>query len=253
MASKLNVVKVSEAQNMAGKDVHNDPDSVSSETNHNERHHLSDGSAKTKDKKRKAKKKKKKNTGDGSLKENFLQKPNIIAEDSVTDNIGDPPSGSQCADSLNHCGEEHQTPPTNTTTTTTTTTTTESPKSRNENQKEKAVPSSVPTATGAPPSGNKRQGPIYQFIEEKQRISLSKERRAARTLGIIMGVFVVCWLPFFLMYVIVPFCDSCCPSDKLIYFITWLGYINSALNPIIYTIFNMDFRRAFKKLLHIKP
>ncbi|XP_073998684.1 octopamine-Tyramine receptor [Rhodnius prolixus] len=98
----------------------------------------------------------------------------------------------------------------------------------------------------------KRAVQVNQFIEEKQRISLSKERRAARTLGIIMGVFVVCWLPFFLMYVILPFCSVCCPSDKFINFITWLGYINSALNPIIYTIFNLDFRRAFKKLLHIK-
>ncbi|KAE8751042.1 hypothetical protein FOCC_FOCC002127 [Frankliniella occidentalis] len=91
---------------------------------------------------------------------------------------------------------------------------------------------------------------VFQFIEEKQRISLSKERRAARTLGIIMGVFVFCWLPFFLMYVILPFCASCCPTDKFINFITWLGYINSALNPIIYTIFNLDFRRAFKKLVN---
>ncbi|BET02155.1 unnamed protein product [Nesidiocoris tenuis] len=101
-------------------------------------------------------------------------------------------------------------------------------------------------------NATKRAVQVNQFIEEKQRISLSKERRAARTLGIIMGVFVVCWLPFFLMYVILPFCTTCCPSDKLINFITWLGYINSALNPIIYTIFNLDFRRAFKKLLHIK-
>lgn len=98
----------------------------------------------------------------------------------------------------------------------------------------------------------KKPGQVYQFIEEKQRISLSKERRAARTLGIIMGVFVVCWLPFFLMYVILPFCPTCCPTDKLINFITWLGYINSALNPLIYTIFNLDYRRAFKKLLGIK-
>lgn len=34
---------------------------------------------------------------------------------------------------------------------------------------------------------NKKCGVVYQFIEEKQKISLSKERRAARTLGIIMG------------------------------------------------------------------
>ncbi|XP_015124443.1 putative tyramine receptor 2 [Diachasma alloeum] len=92
---------------------------------------------------------------------------------------------------------------------------------------------------------------VYQFIEERQRISLSKERRAARTLGVIMGVFVVCWLPFFLMYVIVPFCPACCPSEGVVYFITWLGYINSALNPLIYTIFNLDYRRAFRRLLHI--
>lgn len=93
---------------------------------------------------------------------------------------------------------------------------------------------------------------VDQFIEDKQRISLSKERRAARTLSIIMGVFVVCWLPFFLMYVILPFCELCCPTEKIKNFITWLGYINSAVNPIIYTIFNTDFRKAFKKLLRIK-
>ncbi|XP_047478878.1 probable G-protein coupled receptor No18 [Penaeus chinensis] len=91
---------------------------------------------------------------------------------------------------------------------------------------------------------------IHQFIEERQKISLSKERRAARTLGIIMGSFVVCWLPFFLMYVILPFCPTCpVPNDKVINFIVWLGYINSSLNPVIYTIFNLDFRRAFAKIL----
>lgn len=93
---------------------------------------------------------------------------------------------------------------------------------------------------------------VHQFIEQKQKISLSKERRAARTLGIIMGVFVICWLPFFLMYVVLPFCPICCPSNKLINFITWLGYVNSTVNPIIYTIFNLDFRKAFKKLLGMR-
>ncbi|XP_041980036.1 octopamine receptor [Aricia agestis] len=97
-----------------------------------------------------------------------------------------------------------------------------------------------------------QQNTVYQFIEEKQRISLTRERRAARTLGIIMGVFVVCWLPFFVLYLVIPFCSSCCLSNKFINFVTWLGYVNSALNPLIYTIFNMDFRRAFKKLLCIK-
>lgn len=98
----------------------------------------------------------------------------------------------------------------------------------------------------------KKPSTVYQFIEEKQKISLSKERRAARTLGIIMGVFIACWVPFFTVYIVLPFCPTCCPSDQLMELMTWLGYINSALNPIIYTIFNLDYRRAFQKLLGIK-
>lgn len=109
--------------------------------------------------------------------------------------------------------------------------------------------SSIGAASSQAVPLQKKPGGVYQFIEEKQKISLSKERRAARTLGIIMGVFVICWLPFFLMYVILPFCSTCCPTTKFKNFITWLGYINSVLNPIIYTIFNLDYRRAFKRLL----
>lgn len=33
---------------------------------------------------------------------------------------------------------------------------------------------------------------------------------------------------------------------------TWLGYMNSIVNPVIYTIFNMQFRGAFKKILGFK-
>lgn len=113
-------------------------------------------------------------------------------------------------------------------------------------------PQSSSTGAAAASALQKKPSTVNQFIEEKQKISLSKERRAARTLGIIMGVFVICWLPFFLMYVILPFCQSCCPTNKFKNFITWLGYINSGLNPVIYTIFNLDYRRAFKRLLGIK-
>jgi hypothetical protein len=44
---------------------------------------------------------------------------------------------------------------------------------------------------------------------------MAKEKKAARTMAIIVSTFVFCWLPFFLMYVITPFCKSCDPGPKV--------------------------------------
>eukprot|EP00095_Tigriopus_kingsejongensis_P007207 snap_masked-scaffold192_size271026-processed-gene-1.14 protein:Tk07207 transcript:snap_masked-scaffold192_size271026-processed-gene-1.14-mRNA-1 annotation:"gpcr class a orphan receptor 19 (agap000613-pa)" len=93
--------------------------------------------------------------------------------------------------------------------------------------------------------------------KEKKRLARKKERRATLILGLIMGSFIACWLPFFFLYSISPVCpiceevpDSpCCVQGWGFSFAFWLGYSNSALNPVIYTIFNKDFRRAFKRIL----
>nr|XP_045588528.1 5-hydroxytryptamine receptor-like [Procambarus clarkii] len=77
-----------------------------------------------------------------------------------------------------------------------------------------------------------------------------KERKAAKTLGIITGAFVMCWLPFFILAVLMPICTvSCNFNPYLIATFLWLGYFNSTLNPIIYTVFSPEFRNAFKRIL----
>lgn len=78
-----------------------------------------------------------------------------------------------------------------------------------------------------------------------------REKKAFRTLLIITGVFVSCWLPFFIMATLNPFCNGCV-NVGLANFLTWLGYFNCMLNPIIYTIFSPEFRLAFKALLNCK-
>ncbi|THD25563.1 Tyramine/octopamine receptor [Fasciola hepatica] len=85
----------------------------------------------------------------------------------------------------------------------------------------------------------------------RQQVSMNHERRAVRTLLIIVGTFVLCWLPFFIMYLLTALCHEYCPLDWTIQQgITWLGYANSAMNPIIYTVFNMDFQTALRHLFH---
>lgn len=77
-----------------------------------------------------------------------------------------------------------------------------------------------------------------------------KERKAAKTLAIITGAFVICWLPFFSLALVMPLCkESCDFSPHLIATFLWLGYFNSTLNPIIYTVFSPEFRNAFKRIL----
>lgn len=76
----------------------------------------------------------------------------------------------------------------------------------------------------------------------------NREKRFTFVLAVVIGVFVICWFPFFFTYTLMALCDCCVPL-ALFKFFFWFGYCNSSLNPIIYTIFNNDFRRSFKKIL----
>lgn len=84
---------------------------------------------------------------------------------------------------------------------------------------------------------------------EKRRIARKKEKRATLILGLIMGSFIACWLPFFFMYILTPLCPACHVPPQAFTIAFWLGYMNSAINPVIYTIFNKDFRRSFRRVL----
>jgi len=79
----------------------------------------------------------------------------------------------------------------------------------------------------------------------------ASEHKAAITLGVIMGVFLLCWVPFFTINLVAAFCRGCVPPLVFSAF-TWLGYLNSTMNPVIYSVFNRQFRDAFKRVLHIR-
>ncbi|XP_067657218.1 octopamine receptor beta-2R-like [Haliotis asinina] len=90
-------------------------------------------------------------------------------------------------------------------------------------------------------------------VPRLERKRMKREHKAAKTLGVIMGAFILCFLPFFSWYVITTMCDESCPYPPVIgSMLFWIGYFNSCLNPILYAYFNRDFRTAFKKLLRIE-
>nr|XP_046266441.1 beta-2 adrenergic receptor-like [Scatophagus argus]XP_046266442.1 beta-2 adrenergic receptor-like [Scatophagus argus] len=77
-----------------------------------------------------------------------------------------------------------------------------------------------------------------------------KEHKAVKTLGIIMGTFTLCWLPFFILNILMTLLNL--GDIKLLFrLLNWLGYSNSAFNPLIYCR-SPDFRHAFQELLCLR-
>ena len=133
-------------------------------------------------------------------------------------------------------------------------------------------PPDTPTALLAPPHDPRNGVSISSCVEptprHKQQLGfIAKYRRrrnafeaqrntrprrrlrsSARTLGLIIGGFLFCWLPFFIIATVTPLCGSCKLPAAVSDVTLWLGYFNSLLNPIIYAIWDKNFKRSFRRL-----
>ncbi|CAH1781921.1 unnamed protein product [Owenia fusiformis] len=90
-------------------------------------------------------------------------------------------------------------------------------------------------------------------INTKKSAAVRTEQKAAKVLGVIFVIFICCWVPFFVVNVTTAICDILeyrLTMDPILFTVfLWLGYVSSTINPIIYTIFNKNFRKAFKLLM----
>lgn len=85
--------------------------------------------------------------------------------------------------------------------------------------------------------------------------SISNEQKASKVLGIVFFLFVVMWCPFFITNVMAVFCkDSCSDAviEGLLNIFVWIGYLSSAVNPLVYTLFNKTYRSAFSRYIQCR-
>lgn len=90
------------------------------------------------------------------------------------------------------------------------------------------------------------------FARTASTAAISKEHKATVTLAAVLGAFVICWLPYFTYITCMGMKGQPITPNTLHSIVLWLGYFNSALNPILYPAFNRDFHRAYRDLLHCR-
>nr|XP_009683977.1 PREDICTED: histamine H2 receptor isoform X1 [Struthio camelus australis] len=77
-----------------------------------------------------------------------------------------------------------------------------------------------------------------------------KEHKATVTLAVVLGAFIVCWFPYFTVFTYRGMWGDSSVKGTPMSIVLWLGYTNSALNPILYGTLNRDFQVAYQHLLH---
>ncbi|KAL0993051.1 hypothetical protein UPYG_G00102630 [Umbra pygmaea] len=89
-------------------------------------------------------------------------------------------------------------------------------------------------------------------VPQRKSVARKSQKYIAllKTVTIVLGVFIACWLPLFILFLL----DFTCPAGscqvlfKAEYFLG-VAMFNSLLNPIIYTLTSKDMRRAILRLL----
>lgn len=81
---------------------------------------------------------------------------------------------------------------------------------------------------------------------EGKDVSTTSAAKAAKTLGVLVGVYFIYWIPYAIGSVLV---DKRLYNSAIYYAVYWLMYTNSCMNPLMYAFLYPWFRISVKHIL----
>ncbi|KAM9836604.1 5-hydroxytryptamine (serotonin) receptor 2C, G protein-coupled-like 1 [Aulostomus maculatus] len=112
--------------------------------------------------------------------------------------------------------------------------------------------SEAPSQLSSPATGPGRSDTSGCHGRRGMMQAIKNERRASKVLGIVFFLFLIMWCPFFITNVTFVLCHGSCNElliQDLLNVFVWVGYISSGVNPLVYTLFNKTYRRAFSSYI----
>jgi len=101
----------------------------------------------------------------------------------------------------------------------------------------------------SPADANRKQ--VMSPTQSVSHVSMSREERERRTfvtLAYIVITYVICWVPFHIVYDL-SFIYPNIVSNSAFTYTFWMTYLNSTVNPFIYAFTSRDLRDAIKKVI----
>ena len=88
-----------------------------------------------------------------------------------------------------------------------------------------------------------------QHSSRNQRVVIRQTVKSVKTFALVIGAFVFCYTPFFLLGTYVSSKGTETISPDIMWAVTWLAFCNSFCNPVVYSLRYKRFRESFRKML----
>ena len=84
---------------------------------------------------------------------------------------------------------------------------------------------------------------------KRVRFVLKQEVKSIKTFALVIGAFLLCYTPFFLLGTYASSKGTGTIPHDVISAVTWLAFCNSFCNPVVYSLRHKQFRESFRKIL----